>query len=256
MQLFFRQVGEGSPLIILHGLFGSCDNWLTISKVIAERGYSVYAVDQRNHGRSPHLPTHTYPDLADDLYEFIQQHQLQNPILVGHSMGGKTVMQFAMRYPDVPASVVVVDIAPKSYRVHHREILDGLAAVPLATLQHRNEAEEILKQYESMPSVRQFLLKNLYRNEAGVFDWRINLKVLDDSIEIIGGDLEDKRAVELPALFMRGALSNYVREPDLPGISEWFPNAQLDTIANAGHWVQAEQPQAFVESLMRFLKSI
>ncbi|MCU0340050.1 MAG: alpha/beta fold hydrolase [Spirosomaceae bacterium] len=254
MQLFFRQVGDGHPLIILHGLFGSCDNWLTISKPIAENGFSVYAIDQRNHGRSPHAPTHTYPDMADDLYEFIQQQNLQKPILVGHSMGGKTVMQFAMRYPDLAASLVVVDIAPKAYRVHHREILDGLAAVPLAQIQHRNEAEDVLKQYEELPAVRQFLLKNLYRNEAGAFDWRINLKVLDESIEIIGGDVEDKKVVETPTLFMRGALSNYVRETDLPSIGEWFPHAELDTIANAGHWVQAEQPQAFLDSLMRFLK--
>lgn len=171
-------------MVILHGLFGSCDNWLTISKVIAEQGFSVYAVDQRNHGRSPHAPSHTYPELAADLYEFLQQNKIENPILVGHSMGGKTVMQYAMQYPDTFRKLVVVDIAPKSYPVHHAEILKGLSAVPLTEIQNRNEAEAILSQYEPSPSVRQFLLKNLYRNEEGVFAWRINLPVIKQYIEL------------------------------------------------------------------------
>lgn len=254
MQLFFRQIGAGRPIIILHGLFGSADNWLTISKVIADNGFSVYTVDQRNHGRSPQVSTHSYPELADDLYDFIQQQQLEKPILIGHSMGGKTVMQYAMQYPDTFSHLVVVDIAPRLYKVHHADILAGLKAIPLDTLQNRNEADQILSQYEPSPSVRQFLLKNLYRNEEGNFAWRINLPVLDENIEIISQDITNQRVVEEPTLFMRGEKSGYVRDKDLPKIKELFPNSTVDTIEGASHWVQAEQPEAFVKSLVSFLQ--
>ena len=254
MQLFFRQVGTGRPMIIIHGLFGSCDNWLTISKVIAEQGFSVYAIDQRNHGRSPHADTHTYPELAEDLHEFIQQQGLENPILVGHSMGGKTVMQYAMTYPDTFSHLVVVDIAPKAYPVHHTKILEGLKAIPLSQIQNRNEAEVILSQYEPSVSVRQFLLKNLYRNDAGVFDWRINLSVIESNIELIGDDLENAHPIKTPTLFIRGANSRYILDEDFWTIQTLFPNATMDTIENAGHWVQAEQPEAFVKSLVSFVE--
>lgn len=254
MQLFFRQVGTGRPMIILHGLFGSCDNWLTISKVIADQGFSVYAVDQRNHGRSPHAGTHSYPELADDLHEFIQQQGLEKPILVGHSMGGKTVMQYAMLYPDTFSHLVVVDIAPRSYKVHHADILAGLKAIPLASLPSRTEADQLLSHYEPSVSVRQFLLKNLYRNDEGAFAWRINLPVIDANIEIIGHDLVNQRIVTEPTLFMRGEKSGYVRDKDFPTIQHLFPNSTVDTIEGASHWVQAEQPEAFVKSLVTFLQ--
>ncbi len=254
MQLFFRQVGTGRPMVILHGLFGSCDNWLTISKVIADQGFSVYAVDQRNHGRSPHADTHTYPELADDLRDFLQQQEIEKPILVGHSMGGKTVMQYAMQYPDTFSHLVVVDIAPKAYPVHHTEILKGLNAIPLATIQNRNEAEAILSRYEPSAAVRQFLLKNLYRNETGVFDWRINLSVIEKNIEFIGADLTHAHVIHTPTLFIRGAQSRYILDEDFWTIQTLFPNVTIDTIEKAGHWVQAEQPEAFVKSLVSFVQ--
>ncbi|MEZ4904569.1 MAG: alpha/beta fold hydrolase [Spirosomataceae bacterium] len=253
MELFFRQIGEGRPMVILHGLFGSSDNWLTISKTIADLGFSVYLVDQRNHGRSPHLDTHTYPELADDLHEFLQQQRIDNPILVGHSMGGKTVMQYAMQYPDGFSALVVVDIAPKSYPVHHTDILKGLKAVPLATLKSRQEADTILSRYEPSLGVRQFLLKNLYRSDEGGFAWRLNLPVLDRDIEIIGDDLQHTQVIAKPTLFIRGGESRYVKDSDIPAILSLFPHAQIDTIEGASHWVQAEQPEAFVDSLTRFL---
>jgi esterase len=254
MQLFFRQIGSGQPLVILHGLFGSSDNWLTISKTIADRGFSVYLLDQRNHGRSPQDEVFDYPTLAADLHDFLTQQNIKNPILLGHSMGGKTVMQYAMNYPGTFQKLAVIDIAPKFYNVHHRKILAGLAAVPLATLSSRNEADAILSEYEPILAVRQFLLKNLYRNEAGAFAWRINLTVIAQNIELIGDALQNERIIAEPTLFMRGQNSNYVLDSDLPAISKLFPNATINTIADAGHWVQAEQPEAFVGSLMQFLQ--
>ena len=252
MQLFFRQLGHGQPMVILHGLFGSSDNWLTISKTIADQGFAVYLLDQRNHGRSLHSSAFDYNLMAADLHEFLTQHNLQKPILVGHSMGGKTVMQYATNYPDTFDKLVIVDIAPKFYPVHHAQILVGLAAIPLATLASRNEADALLSRYEPDAGVRQFLLKNLYRNEVGAFAWRINLPIIAENISAIGDNVANQRVVAEPVLFVRGQKSNYVLDADIPAIMKWFPNATIDTVAGAGHWVQAEQPEAFVAALARF----
>jgi esterase len=253
MELFYRKTGQGSPLIILHGLFGSCDNWLTISKPIADLGFEVYMIDQRNHGRSAHSDGFNYDLLAADLMAFITQHQLQNPVLVGHSMGGKTVMQFVANYPSICSKLIVVDIAPKFYPIHHYDILDGLRAIPLASLASRNEADEILARYEPDLSVRQFLLKNLYRTEEGSFGWRINLEVLATNIHEVGVQITAKDVIQTPTLFIRGAESDYINDTDWPDVLQLFPNAMLQTIDGAGHWVQAQQPQAFVTALRLYL---
>jgi esterase len=253
MKLFYRTVGQGQPIVILHGLFGSCDNWLTMSKLIAEKGYAVYALDQRNHGRSPRSEVFDYEAMASDLHEFIEENNLEKPILIGHSMGGKTVMNYAVRYPDTFSKLVIVDISPKQYQVHQEKILAGLNAIKLDALQNRNEADAILTDYEPNAGVRQFLLKNLYRNEANQFDWRINFPVIERNIAGIGSAVPALRTVSEPVLFMRGALSNYVLDKDIDDLKAIFTNAQIDTIAEANHWVQAEQPDRFLKSLIHFL---
>jgi esterase len=265
MKLYFREVGDPTnpPLIILHGLFGSSDNWLTISKMIAEKGYRVFSVDQRNHGQSPRHETQDYDSMAADLHEFIADHQLKSPVLVGHSMGGKTVMQFAMNYENdvgnqLFSRLVIVDIAPKFYPVHHGDILRGLAAIDLTTLTNRNMADAALSRFEPSPTVRQFLLKNLYRTGTpdrpdGRFDWRINLAVISSEIHGIGEELNHPRPVTEPTLFIRGSESGYIADSDLPGIQKLFPNSRVETIEGAGHWVQAEKPAEFVETLLTFI---
>jgi esterase len=260
MKLFFREVGEATatPMIILHGLFGSSDNWLTISKSITALGYRVIMADQRNHGQSPRSDDHSYPDMAADLHELVLDLDLRQPILVGHSMGGKTVMQYAMTFPGTFSKLVVVDIAPKFYPVHHTDILRGLAAIDLRGLKTRNEADDVLKRYEPLPSVRQFLLKNLYRETTPdgttAFNWRLNLPVIAREIHGIGDELTDMQPVPEPTLFIRGQLSPYILDTDWPGILRLFPHAKLVTIAGASHWVQAEKPVEFVEALREFLK--
>jgi esterase len=254
MQLFYRMVGQGPPIVILHGLFGSCDNWLTMGKNIADLGYTVYMIDQRNHGRSPHDSMFDYTQMAADLQAFISDNNIEKPILVGHSMGGKTVMQYALNYPDTFSKLVVIDIAPKFYPVHHYDILQGLNTMPLATLQSRQEADDFLAKFEPKLSVRQFLLKNLYRNDSGAFDWRINLPVITKNIHEIGEEVTGDEAVTQPTLFMRGEWSSYIQDTDWEYIQRVFPNAILDTIAAADHWVQAEQPAAFLESLQKFIE--
>jgi len=259
MKLFFRQTGDTGPaIVILHGIFGSSDNWLTISKTIAALGYRVFALDQRNHGQSPRGDEQDYQSMAADLREFLIDHNLDKPILIGHSMGGKTVMQYAMTYRnDGPArtfdKLVVVDIAPKFYPIHHAELIRGLNAINLAGIKSRGEADAVLQQYEPLMPVRQFLLKNLYRNEQGQFDWRLNLPVIERELHGVGEELTNPRIVTEPTLFMRGSESPYILDEDIPIIKRIFPNAQIATIQGAGHWVQAEKPVEFVAVLMSFL---
>jgi esterase len=263
MKLYYREVGNTTApaIIILHGLFGSSDNWLTVSKVIAEHGYRVILPDQRNHGQSLRSDEFGYVDMAADLHELITDLQLEQPVLVGHSMGGKTMMQYAMTYRNSGSMgafrrLVVVDIAPKFYPVHHADILRGLSAIDLAALRTRAEADTILSQYEPSPTVRQFLLKNLYRTEVNgqqQFAWRLNLSIISREIHGIGEELTDAHPVNVPTLFIRGSKSPYILDSDLPGILRLFPHAQLATIEGAGHWVQAEKPTEFVEALVGFL---
>ena len=185
MKLFYRQSGQGRPLIILHGLFGSSDNWYSLAKVFAEH-FTVYLIDQRNHGQSPKSDAFDYALLTEDLAEFIQEHSLQQPILLGHSMGGKTAMNFAVRYPEQLSRLIVVDIVPRPYPVHHDAILEGLKAIHLGSLMSRAEADKTLSEYVPETDVRQFLLKNLSRLPAGGFEWRINLEAIDQNIEAMG----------------------------------------------------------------------
>ncbi len=259
MKLFFREIGEPTapPIVILHGIFGSSDNWLTVSKTIAAHGYRVFALDQRNHGQSPRSDEFGYQSMAADLHEFLLDHNLTDVVLVGHSMGGKTVMQYAMTYrhgpqPPVLSKLVVVDIAPKFYPIHHAEILRGLNAIDLLKLTHRTEADHILSRYEPIPTVRQFLLKNLYRTDSETFAWRLNLPVIERELHGIGEELTDMHPVLTPTLFIRGSESPYILDEDLPGIRRLFPNMTLETIAGAGHWVQAEKPAEFVKLLLGF----
>ena len=254
MKLYFRQAGEiGPALVILHGIFGSSDNWLTISKTLASQGYRVFALDQRNHGQSPRGDEQDYHSMATDLREFLEDQQLDQPILIGHSMGGKAVMQYAMLYPNTYDKLVIVDIAPKFYPVHHADLIRGLNAIDLLNLKSRSEADTLLSQYEPSLTVRQFLLKNLYRNEQGQFAWRLNLPVIERELHGIGEELTNPRIVTEPTLFMRGSESPYILDEDISTIKRIFPNAQIETIQGAGHWVQAEQPAEFVQTLTKFI---
>lgn len=258
MKLFYRQAGEsGTPIIILHGLFGSSDNWLTLGKILAET-HRVYMLDARNHGQSPRSEIFDYNSMAADLKEFMDDYSIINPILIGHSMGGKTVMQFAMNYPDSFSKMIVVDIAPRFYPVHHTMILQGLASIDLKTLRSRTEANDLLKRFEENEGVRQFLLKNLWKNSEknNEFDWRLNVAVIAKNIDVIGFELSNEKSVDKPVLFIRGSESHYIQPEDERKIWELFPDYELITIEEAGHWVQADQPKEFIEIVQRFSKTL
>ena len=251
MKLFFREYGQGRPIVILHGLFGSSDNWLTQAKLLSD-SYKIYTVDQRNHGLSPHSEDFDYPSMVNDLSEFIDDRNMVNPIIIGHSMGGKTAMNFALTHPDKTEKLIVVDISPKAYDLEHYTILEGLNAIPIEKLASRNEADEILARYVPEPDVRQFLLKNLQRKDTGGFSWKINLPVLSKKLSNIGLDLQATGTFAKPTLFVRGARSKYVQDADWARISTIFPLALLETM-ETGHWVQAEKPKEFVDLIRQWL---
>ena len=251
MKLFFRELGQGDAIIVLHGLFGSSDNWLTQAKLLSTN-YKVFSVDQRNHGQSPHSDDFDYQSMVGDLNEFIEDRKISDPVIIGHSMGGKTAMNFALAHPDKISKLIVVDISPREYNLEHYTIVEGLKAIHINNLSSRNEADEVLSQYVSEPEVRQFLLKNLQRKSAGGFSWKINLPIISDKLSNIGLDLQFPGKFKKPVLFIRGARSTYVRDEDWKRIIEIFPMAELETM-DTGHWVQAEKPQEFAEVAMKWL---
>ena len=253
MKLFYRQSGEGRPMIILHGLFGSSDNWYSLSKVFATR-FNVFVVDQRNHGQSPQSDEFNYDLLTEDLHDFIQEHNLKDPIILGHSMGGKAAMNFAVRYPHLLSNLIVVDMVPKAYPVHHDKILEGLKSIQLDQLNGRTEADTQLARFVPENDVRQFLLKNLARKSSGGFEWRINLKAIDENIEAMGVDLLSSGKYDGPSLFIKGKKSHYYVDGDEARILSIFPGAMFATM-DTGHWVQAEKPEEFAQVVLNYLQA-
>jgi len=252
MKLFYRESGQGQPIILLHGIFGSSDNWFTQSKLLSH-DFHTYSLDLRNHGQSHHDEVFDYPSMAADVLEFIETNQLQDPVLIGHSMGGKVAMNFAIAYPDKLQKLIVVDIAPRPYNMENYIILDGLKAISINNITSRAEADEVLSHFVEEPDVRQFLLKNLQRKAEGGFKWKLNLPIIADNIKKIGLDLQYEGKFEKPTLFVRGSKSNYVRDRDLEHIREVFPAAEFQTL-DAGHWVPAEKPKEFVNLVKDWLK--
>jgi pimeloyl-ACP methyl ester carboxylesterase len=253
MKLFFRQSGQGQPLIILHGLLGSSDNWFTLAKKFSEN-YSVYLIDQRNHGQSPHSDVFDYKAMTEDLEEFIRDHEIQNPHIIGHSMGGKTAMNFAVKHPDRVNKLIIVDIVPKTYFVKHDSLIEGMEAIPLSSITNRTEAEMILSEYEDDQAVRQFLLKNLSRDSEGKFFWKVNLPVLSKNLQLIGAELQYDGTFDKPSLFIYGKKSDYFKIGDDTLIQSRFTKAKFVTL-DTGHWVQAERPLEFAELVLQFLNS-
>lgn len=252
MRLNFKKTGEGKPLIILHGLFGSADNWLNIAKGL-EKDFTTFLIDQRNHGDSAHHEDWDFKVMAEDLAEFMEEQGLEKAHLMGHSMGGKTAMNFALLYPDKVDRLIIADIAPRYYPVHHQTILEGLNAIDLDQLKSRKEADDILSQYVKEKGIRQFLLKSLERNEKGNFAWKINLPTITEKIENVSAAIDQESSFDHPTLFMGGANSDYIQDKDKEDIEAYFPNSHIIKIKNAGHWIHAEQPDAVVKTVRSFL---
>lgn len=253
MKLHATILGDGTPLLILHGFLGMSDNWKTLGRQFSEEGFEVHLIDQRNHGRSPHSEDFSYTLLARDIDEYCKEHDLEKCVLLGHSMGGKVAMLTAALFPHLIEKLIVVDIAPKYYAPHHQQILKGLKAVDEASLSSRGEAEDLLSEYVSHPGVRLFLLKNLYWKSKGKLALRLNLDALIQNIEAVGEALPEDAYFNKPTLFVKGEQSDYITDKDEALIRKHFPLAQIVSIANAGHWVHAEDKKAFFAAVMQFL---
>ena len=256
MKLHYKKLGEhSSNLLILHGVYGSGDNWISLGKRLAEN-HTVYLIDQRNHGRSPWSDEFDYHVLSRDIVNFIEEHQLRNVSLMGHSMGGKVVINIALNHPELIDSAVVVDMALKHYNIdHHKRYLLAMNKMPIASMNNRTELDDHLKTDIESFGIRQFLLKNVKREENGKFGWKLNLDVIGSKIERIGGSLDGGNLqFDKPALFVRGGNSNYVRPEDYNTISTHFRRANIGLIEGAGHWVHADKPEALYELLRWFFE--
>ena len=253
MKLNYKSFGSGFPLIILHGLFGMLDNWQTIAKKLADN-YLVYIVDLRNHGKSPHHADFNYESMAEDLQVFMEENWIYEAYIMGHSMGGKTAMQFALSYPDLVKKLIVVDIAPKKYAAGHQAIFEALLSLDLSTINNRKEAAAQLKNKIPAVGIQQFLLKNLNRNKEGRYEWKMNLPIIHQQYaNILENVRMEEHAFDSPTLFIKGGASNYILETDLPAIQYFFPTAQLETVPKAGHWVHAVAPTELLNLVNGFI---
>jgi esterase len=251
MRLNFQVQGEGFPLIILHGFLGSLDNWRSVSKRLSV-SYKVYSVDLRNHGDSPHSEIMSYPIMADDLRELFDERQIFEANLLGHSMGGKVAMQFSLEHPAHVAKLIVVDIAPKDYPPSQRSLLQALRDLNLQTLRSFGEIDAALAPPIRNPVLRRFLLKNLDRN-AGTFRWKIGLDALIKNYDELTKNIVAGKQFNEPTLFIRGGQSKYIQDEDLTIIKQLFPQAEISTIPNAGHWVHSDAPSEFLQIVNGFL---
>jgi len=245
MKLHFKNYSTcGEPLFILHGLFGSLTNWNWHSKQFSEQ-FSVYGVDLRNHGESPHDDTLNYDVMAQDVVHLFDDLGIESACIIGHSMGGKVAMELALRWPDYVNKLIVVDIAPVSYDHSHQSVFDGLKAVPLDAIQSRKDAEKEMAKHVKEPGVRQFLLKSLYQDENGDWKWRFNVDGLIASYSHIIDWEQTNQTFDGVTLFIKGSESDYITPAYRDEITRYFPKAKAHVIEGTGHWLHAEKPAVF-----------
>lgn len=253
MRLAYQKLGSGAPLIILHGLFGMSDNWMAIGRKLADH-FTVYLLDQRNHGRSPHAPEFNYPALTGDLAAFTKEHELNGINIIGHSMGGKTALFFSEKFPAKINKIIIADIALRSYsHPHFRSFIEALSSINLENIHSRKEADAVLSKIIAQLPIRQFLLKNLYRDDHNQFHWRINLPSISRNLEYIMGAYHPINPFPGPLLFLRGKKSNYINDEDIQQIMNSFPQVRIESIPNASHWIHADAPQEFIHAVISFL---
>ncbi len=256
MDLFYHSYGEGKPLIILHGLFGLSDNWVTMAKRISA-SYKVYIPDQRNHGRSPHHPTFNYYAMVDDLMDFMDDHKIEKPVLMGHSMGGKVAMNFALDYPDNVENLIVVDMGVRQYqpRAIHYHLIEVMESVDFEQVRSRKDVEQHLKKHIDSRALVGFLMKNLKRHSKQRLGWKLNLPVLKESLDIVVEGVSGDQKFDRPSLFVAGGKSDYIQESDHELIKQVFPRAKIETIPHATHWVHTDAPEDFCDIVSRFLQN-
>lgn len=253
VDLVYQSFGSGPPLVILHGLFGCKENWRSLARQLAHQ-FCVFTLDQRNHGRSPHAAECDYRSMSSDLLAFLDNQGLDRVNLLGHSMGGKTAIQFASSYPQRLTRLIIEDIAPGAYHPRHQELFTALDSVVRNQPTSLGNADRLLRKIIPELAVRQFLLKNLRRQASGGFDWRFNLPVLHRHYPALIEALDLIGSIEIPTLFVRGGRSDYLPPILPPEVTEIFTNVRMETIEDAGHWVHAEKPELFLQAVNSFLE--
>jgi esterase len=250
MKLFFREFGEGTPFIILHGLFGLSDNWVSIAKVLSQN-YRVIIPDLRNHGQSPHSPVFNYDAMTSDILELMDELDLTRAVILGHSMGGKVAMQFALQNPELTERLIVVDMSMRRYdgRQLHSDIIQAMMSIDFNAIESRTEVNRQLATTIHDERVRLFILKNLYRKTRYQLDWRLNLSAINQNIDYVFDGISSNAQYNGPALFIKGEKSDYIMDSDIPKIVQYFPDAIFQTVLGAGHWVQADNPEGFLEKI-------
>lgn len=252
MRLHFEKSGQGDPLVMMHGLFGSLENLGAISRLL-EPHFTLYRLDLRNHGRSPHADSMSFDDMADDLIRFLQEQNLDRVNVLGHSLGGKVAMTAACRAPERITKLIVADIAPVTYPSHHNAILEGLRQINVDSISSRRQADEQLAAFVDELGVRQFILKSLERDQEGNFRWRLNVPVILKDYDDMRQSVCDNSRFDGPTLFLKGGRSNYITDQHHAEIHAKFPQAQIVTIDEVGHWLHAEKPQAVAEAVIHFI---
>ena len=253
MILHSQIIGTGTPFLILHGFLGMSDNWKSLGKRFAAQGYQMHLIDQRNHGRSFHDPVFSYQAMTADLLLYCEHHNLDQVVLLGHSMGGKTAMEFAVAHPERVTKLIIADIAPRHYDEHHQDVLKGLGLLDLSIINSRAKADEVLANYIKEPGLRLFLLKNLYWIEKKQLALRVNLPVVTKEISQVGKALAITAVFDKETLFVRGENSGYITLLDETSIQKQFPKSQIKTVSNAGHWLHVENPEQFHQIVVDFL---
>ncbi|TNC81879.1 MAG: alpha/beta hydrolase [Oleiphilus sp.] len=256
MELFSKVYGpEDAPrVILLHGLFGASDNLSRLAKALSE-SFRVHALDARNHGRSPHSDRMDYPAMARDVLLYMDQANIEQSALFGHSMGGKTAMELALSMPERISRLIVADIAPVDYAPHHRSIFEAFASVHLAEIKSRSEVEHAFSQFIEDGATRQFLLKSLIREgSSALFRWRFNVEAIVQNYQHIIRAPEAKGPYDKPVLFIAGGHSDYILPEHRDSILRLFPNARSKIIEGVGHWLHAEKPELFNRLCQRFLE--
>jgi pimeloyl-ACP methyl ester carboxylesterase len=255
VQLHFKKSGQGRAVILLHGLFGSSDNWHYIALKLSE-SFNVFAIDQRNHGQSPHDAKMNYPLMAADVDEFMTTNGLEKAFVIGHSMGGKTAMQFALQFPQRVEKLVVADMAPRAYAPAHEKIFAALLTLDLKSFSTRQQIEDALAPEIRNVVLRRFLLKNLGRDSASRFFWKINLRGIAENYLYLREPVSGTEPFVRPTLFIRGGKSDYINLEDERLIRELFSIVEIQTIADAGHWIHVDQPEEFLRLVLNFLAAV
>jgi pimeloyl-ACP methyl ester carboxylesterase len=254
MKLFYRKFGTGEPIIILHGLFGLSDNWVTIGRRLSDK-FAIFIPDLRNHGQSPHSTVFNYHAMSDDIREFIVDHQIDSPVLIGHSLGGKVAMHFALNDSVALDRLVIIDTSPgyNTLREEHVRIIHAMESVDLGKVTSRAEAESILLGAISDERITLFIMKNLFRSNDGRYSWRPDLGAIHDNLDRVGEEIQVRKKFEQPVLFVKGGLSDYLTKKDEKLIFKYFPTAIIKTISNASHWVHSDAPNELCLLLSDFL---